>query len=184
MPVLRTCACSLIHNLASASSGHGYLSDNHIFFGDILMPAGAAGWYLPNLVNHVDALGDLPKYAITPAILARRFKVEKAVVDHIDKELSCGRVRIARARHGQRAAIVFQCVIRLIVDRLPGRLLNHARFKSATLNHEALYNAVKNRVVIEARLTIVQKILDGYRRFLIESLNNNIAMICMQSDHN
>src|SRR5690348_9742872 len=109
------------------------------------MSGGAAGCYLPDLVNHIHALGDLSKYAITPTILAWRFKVEKAVVDHIDKELSrCG-VRIARARHGQRAAVVFQFVIRLILYRIRGRFLNHSRFKSATLNHEALYNAMKNR---------------------------------------
>jgi hypothetical protein len=42
---------------------------------------------------------------------------------------------------------------------------------------------VKNRVVVEARATIAQKVLDCCRRFIIESLNNNIAVIRVQSDH-
>jgi hypothetical protein len=42
---------------------------------------------------------------------------------------------------------------------------------------------MKNRVVVEARPTIVQKVLDGYRGFFIESLYNNVAVIRMQSDH-
>src|SRR5260370_19368041 len=92
-------------------------------------------------------------------------------------------MRMVGARHGKRAALVFQAVIRLILDRILGRFLNHFRFKAATLNHKALYNAVKNRVVVEARATIGQKILDGYWRFLIESLNHNITVIRMQSDH-
>ncbi len=127
--------------------------------------------------------GNFAEYAITPAVPTRRFEVKKTVVDHIDKELSRRGVRIARARHGQRAAIVFQSIVRLILDRSLGRLLSHSRFKSAALNHESLDNAMKNRVVVEARATIGQKVLDRSRGFFIESLYNNVAVIRMQSDH-
>jgi hypothetical protein len=77
----------------------------------------------------------------------------------------------------------FQAVSRLVLDRIPSRFLNHSRFKAATLNHKTLYDAMKNCVVVEARATIVQKILDGCRGFLIEGFDNYIAVICMQSDH-
>src|SRR5258707_184404 len=51
------------------------------------------------------------------------------------------------------------------------------------MTHESLDNAMKNCVVVEARATIVQKILDRSRGFFIESLYNNVAVIRMQSDH-
>jgi hypothetical protein len=162
---------------------HCDLLDDHIFFGHVLMSSGASGCYLPDLVDHVHAFGNFGEYAITPAVTTRGFEVKKAVVDHIYKELSrCG-VRIAGARHSQRAPVVFQAVIRLIFNRFIGRFLNHSRFKSATLDHEPFYDPVKNRVVVEAGTTISQKIINRCRRFLIESLNNDITVICVQSDH-
>jgi len=42
---------------------------------------------------------------------------------------------------------------------------------------------VKNSVVVETGATIGQKVLDGGRRFRIECLNNYIAVVGVQSDH-
>ena len=147
------------------------------------MPAFATGSHFPDLVNYVQAFGNLAEYAIAPAVATWGFKVEKTVVDHIDKELSCCRVWITGAGHGQRASLIFHSVIRLILNRFLGRFLIHSGFKSATLNHESFYHPVKNCVVVEAGATIGQKVLDGGRRFRIERLNNNIAVAGVQSDH-
>src|SRR5258707_184406 len=70
-----------------------------------------------------------------------------------------------------------------IFHRVIKGFMSHSRFKSPALNHESLDNAMKNRVVVEARATICQKILDRSGGFFIESLYNNVAVIRMQSDH-
>ena len=71
------------------------------------------------------------------------------IVRHIDKELRPGRVRIACASHGDRAAQVLQAVAGFIGDRLIGLSLLESRQKAAALGHEARDKAVENGAIIE-----------------------------------
>ncbi len=53
------------------------------------------------------------------------------------------------ARHGQRADGVLQAVIGFVLDRVTGRFLVEVLVETATLNHEAINDPVKQRAVVK-----------------------------------
>ena len=73
--------------------------------------------------------------------------VEKGVIRHVEEELAGGAVFIRRTRHGNRAALVQQAVVRFVLDRVVRRLLLHPRLEAAALDHEALDDAVEDHAL-------------------------------------
>ena len=56
-----------------------------------------------------------------------------------------------------------------------GRFLGEFGIEAAALDHEPVDHAVKNGVVVMSVCDILQKILDGFRSFLVKQFQLNIA---------
>ena len=78
-------------------------------------------------------------------------------------------MRIIGTRHGDRAEHVLETVCRFVLDRVAGPLLLHARLEAATLDHEAVDDAVKDRIVVVTGLDITDEVLDGLGAFSASS---------------
>src|SRR5262245_4607767 len=135
---------------------------------------------LDDAVDHVHALYDFPEYAIAITFLSRKPEVEHGVVDDIDEELRRCRMRIGRARHGQRPNGILKVVVRFIANRAARWFLFEFRGESSALNHEAGNDPVENRAVIEAVLGVAQEVLDRLRRLVGIELDDNGTGIGLQ----
>jgi hypothetical protein len=69
------------------------------------------------------------------------------------------------------------------LNRGASLFLDHARFETASLNHELVNHAVKYRVIVMPAIYIIYKILDSYRRFLVIEFEHDVAVVGVQSDH-
>jgi hypothetical protein len=103
--------------------------------------------------------------------------VQEAVVFHVDEELGGGGMRIVGAGHGHGVAIVFQTVVGFVVDFAVDFFLFHARAHAAALHHEAGNDAVKDGVVVMAVAHIVQKVGDGFGRFVSVEFERDDAQV-------
>src|SRR4051794_40926199 len=116
-----------------------------------------AGRNLGDPVHGVYPRGDAPEDGVAAAVV-----VEPRVVRQVDEELRGGRVGVAGADHGDRAALVAQAVARLILDRLPGGLLHEGPLllgEATPLDHEAGDDPVEDRVVVEAGIDVFEEVV-------------------------
>src|SRR5437667_3275318 len=140
--------------------------DDDVFLRYVLMEAAVPGGDTLDLVDDVLSRDDFAEYAVTPALRARRRVVEKIVITDIDEELRGRRVGIVRARHRHRVALVLQAIDGFVGHRRTGRFLLHAGFHAAALDHEAVDDPVKYRVVVMAIVNVLQEVLDRSWRVL------------------
>jgi cysteinyl-tRNA synthetase len=145
--------------------------------------AAAASGYRFNFFDHVHTFNYFSKHAVTPALQAFVTEVQEVVVGYVDEELRSGRVRGLSTRHRQGATGVFQTVAGFVTDFFFGGFLFHARLKTAALDHKAVDDTVENGVVVETITAVIQEVLYGCRRFIIEGFNYDIAMVRLESDH-
>ena len=87
--------------------------------------------------------------------------IERAVVLQIDEELGGCAVDVIGARHGQGTALVLDAIVGLVLDRRVSTLLRHVFGETAALDDEAGNDPVKDRVVEESVVDVLQKIGDG-----------------------
>jgi len=152
-------------------------ADNHGFGRYILMETACRCFHFADFTDNVHAGSDFTENGIAVALRGFAFEIQKVVVGRIDKELAgCG-IRIAGARHGDGADIIFQAVVCFVVDGFIGGLLNHFLGKSAALNHKIVDNAVENRVVVKTFFGIIDKVCHGFRRFDFIQLQLDVAHI-------
>jgi hypothetical protein len=112
--------------------------------------------------------GDLFQHVVTPDELAKRgvLPVKKARVAVADEELAAGGIRILRASHREDAAdmgFVVELGLDLVAGAAstPGLLLAGVLGQRiATLDHEALDNAVETSAVVKALERQLLEILD------------------------
>ena len=76
-----------------------------------------------------------------------------------------------------RVAFVLEPVAGLVLDRRTGGLLPEIRRHAAPLNHEAVDDAMKQRVVEVARTHIVEKVGDGLGRAFGIELERDLAVV-------
>src|SRR6185312_12552503 len=93
-----------------------------------------------DLIDDVHPLRDAPEHGI--AEIARAV-IEEIVVGKIDEELRGRAVDLAGARHGERAALVLQPVLRLVADRGVRALVAELRIEPAALDDEARHDAME-----------------------------------------
>src|SRR5438477_13099164 len=84
-------------------------------------------------------------------------------------------MRFGGPRHGYGVAIVLEAVAGLVFDGSSGRLQAHSRFEAAALDHEAVDDAVKHRVVVEAAVDVVDEIFDRFGSVVGIELERNAA---------
>src|ERR1700722_15602610 len=147
---------------------------------DIVEAAPAAGLDRRNLVDDVHAVGDAREYGV--AEVAARV-IEEVVVLQIDEELRGRAVDVVGARHGERAALVLDAVVRLVLDGRLRALLRHVFSEASALDDEAGHDAVKDGAVEEAIVDIAQEIGNGQRGILLEELDGEIAQRGFEADH-
>ena len=92
-------------------------------------------------------------------------------------------MRVAGARHGDRAALVLEAVGGLVLDRRLTWLLVHARLEAAALDHEVLDHAVENRVVVVAGLDVGEEVGDRLRGFFGVEVKDDDALVGGEFDH-
>src|ERR1700734_4419843 len=113
---------------------------------DIVETAPPAGLHRGNLVDDIHAFGHARENGV--AEIASRV-IEKIVVLQIHEELRGCAVYVIGARHGERAALVLEAVVRLVLDRRLRLLLGHVFGEAATLDDEAGNDAVEDCLVEE-----------------------------------
>ena len=151
----------------------------HVLEGRVLIALPAPGLDGGDLVDDVHPLGDAPEDGV--AEIARAV-VEEGVVGEVDEELRGGAVDLAGARHGERAALVLQAVLRLVADRRMRALVAELRIEPAALDDEARHDAVKDRAVEMPLIDVAQKILHAERRLLGEELHRERAVRGLESN--
>src|SRR3990167_1764152 len=139
------------------------LGDHHVFERDVVMEALAAGFDLFDRINHFAASDHFAEHGIAPALRRLRLEVQEIVVRAVDEELCAGRVRGAGAGHGDGVLVVLQAVVGFVLDLAFGRLLLHAGLEPATLDHEALDDAVEDRAIVMTGLHVLKEVGHGDR---------------------
>ena len=91
---------------------------------------------------------------VAPAVLCA-LGIEEVVVAQVDEELGARRMRIRGARHRERAGIVLQAVLGLVLHRAARGLLLVAALEAAALDHEAVDDAVEDGAVVMAFLHVL-----------------------------
>src|SRR5258708_26193367 len=143
----------------------------HAFHGDglrrpIVKAALAPGFHRCNLVDDIHAVGYAREHGV--AEIAARV-IEKIVVLQVDEELRSCAVDVVGARHRQRAALVLQAVVRLVIDRRLGfilsNVLRHAPaydvyprkhgWKHGTLEHITIYDRIYSLQVITYIIIVI-----------------------------
>jgi hypothetical protein len=76
-----------------------------------------------------------------------------------------------------------RAVVGLVLDGSAGRLLDHVLVHASTLDHEAVDHPVKDRVVVEPVLDVLQEVGHRFRRLLLIKLEDDIAHARLQSNH-
>ena len=94
-------------------------------------------WHAAILEGHVLTAPNLPE----PPAAAYR------AAEALGEEMA---LPFAHGASRERAAGVFERVVRFVLNRRFGRFLFHARFKPAALNHETVDNTVEDQAVIKA----------------------------------
>ena len=119
-------------------------------------------WTCGDLVDDVEALGDLAEDGVAGALLVG---VEHAVVDEVEEELGGGAVGIGGAGHGDRAAQVLEAAGgRFVGD---GRVVGdfgHVGLEAAALDHEAGNDAVEDGAVVGLLVHVAEEVGDGLGR--------------------
>src|ERR1035441_5360406 len=89
---------------------------------DVIEAALTPGLDGGDFVDDIHPFGDTRKHGITK-VAARM--IERTVVLQIDKELRGRAVDVIGARHGERAALVLDVIVRLVLDWRVSALLRH-----------------------------------------------------------
>lgn len=147
------------------------------------MEAARAGLHLGDRVDHVRAGHDLAEDGVTPALRRGGGVVEEVVVHHVDEELRRGGVRIHRAGHGDRVAVVLETVGGLVLDRRVRFLLVHAREEAAALDHEARDDAVEDHAVVETFLHVGFEVGGRERGAFMVELDVDDAHVGGEANH-
>src|SRR6266540_157559 len=157
--------------------------DDDVLARHVLVEAGGSRGHALDLVDDVLPLDDFAEYAVAPAVATRRLEIEEVVVGDVDEELRRRRMRIGRARHRDRVAVVLEAVRRFVRDRRARALLREPGLHAPTLDHEVLDHAVEQRVVVVSVAYVLEEVLDGLRRVGGIELDADVAVIRMQDDH-
>ena len=131
-------------------------------------------------IEHRQARDDAAEHRIAAP---RRRVVQRGVVGDVDEPLRGGAVRVAAARHRDRAAQVRQAVVVLELDRRAGGLLDHAAREAAALDDEVLIDAMHDGVGVEVRAHVVQEVRHGDRRIAVVELEDHLAAGGQHADH-
>src|SRR6185437_306025 len=153
--------------------------DRHILERRILIALPPPGPDARDPVDDVHPLRDPPENGV--AEIARAV-IEEVVVGEVDEELRGGAVDFAGARHGKRAALVFQAVLRLVADRRVRALVAELRIEPAALDDEARHDAVEDRAVEMPLVHVAEEILHAERRLLREQLHRESAVRGLESN--
>ena len=147
------------------------------------MIAVAFGFHAFNRIHHILAFHHFAKHGIAPAVHARIGVVQKVVVFGVDEKLRRSRMRRLGARHRHGVFIVFQAVLRFVLNRLAGGFFVHVFIHAAALNHKAFDNAVENHAVVKAVFHILLEVGRGKGRFFMVELDADGAEIGVQFNH-
>jgi hypothetical protein len=109
--------------------------------------------------------------------------VEEDVVGSIDEKLRCGGMRIRRSRHRDRVVRVFQPVGGLVRDRRADGFLGEVAGKAATLNHEAVDDAMEQRVVEVPGTNVGEEVGDGLWCAQVVEFECDRAVVGVQYNH-
>ena len=159
------------------------LFDHDVFNRHVAVEAARGGANASDRVNDVLAGDDAAEDGIAPALRRGRGVVEEVVVGDVDEELGGRRVRIRRAGHGDRVAVVLEAVGRFVLNRGHRGLLLEARLEAAALDHEAGDDAVEDRAVVEARLHVGFKVGACLRRMFVVEFDVDDALVGSKADH-
>ncbi len=86
-------------------------------------------------------------------------------------------MRIIGARHSQSAGQVLQAIVSFVLNHFTGFFLLKIFRKTATLDHKAINDTMKNSAVIKAFFYILFKVGCGLGRFIKIQFNNDIAVV-------
>ena len=85
--------------------------------------------------------------------------------------------------HGDRAVLVLQTVVRLVLDRGPRLFLRQILVEPSALDHESRHDPVEDRSVVLAGIRVAQKVLDRDRRLVFIQLDPDLAHIRLHHHH-
>ena len=145
---------------------HAGVGDEHGGNRHVGVDAAGRGLFLLDLVDGVHAFDDLAEHAIAVAVHVGGGEVQEPVVHGVDEELGRGAVGIGGAGHRDGAAFVAQAVVGFVLDGGVGFLFFHLHVHAAALNHEALDDAVENRVGVEALVDVLEEVFHGDGGFI------------------
>src|SRR5262249_54613410 len=157
--------------------------DNDVFERNVLKHGAPPGLHLLDLVHHIAALDDTPEHTVSPAIRGGGGVVQKLVVGDVDEELRGRRVRVGGARHRYGVGSVLKPVVGFVLYRRARRLLTHAAIEAPALNHESVYDAVKQRIAEVPVLHVLKEIRNGGGGALAVELKSDDAVVGVQFDH-
>ena len=83
-----------------------------------------------------------------------------------------------RARHSNGIFIVFQTILRFILNGFTGVFFVHIGCHATALNHKVFNHTMENHTIIKTVFHILFKISSRNRGFFVIQLNANHAFIC------
>src|SRR5882757_4841493 len=166
---------------SSRGSGGGYaldsLDDDLLQGGIFLEWAPRTGCHVADAIHDIHAQHDFAEHGISPPCL---IGIERRVVEQIHVELAVAGVRLRRACHTHRTALVGQSVARFVDDFSGSAFELVGGVEAASLNHKIWNHAMEYRPGVKPLIYMFQELRDGERRTFRQQFNREAS----QRGHN
>ena len=138
--------------------------------------ARSADWNVGHLIDDVHSGEHAAEDGV--AELRRRVPavIELTVVRDVEVELRGRAAQLSASSHAQRAAQIAQPVRGLVQDRIACRLFGERFRIAAALDHKAAFDPVKHGALVEALAGVLQEVLDGNRRLVLEEFHGDVPL--------
>lgn len=145
------------------------------------MSSTTSRWNAFDSINDFHTFCYFSEYCITPSHSTRSSKIEKVIINGIDKKLTRCRMWIIRSCHCNGSASIFESIGSFMFDRMMSFFIDHPWFESSTLNHKTLHNTVKESSTIKPLRYISEKVCNGIWCFCIIEFKSDRTEICIHS---
>lgn len=138
-------------------------------------------WNAFDSIDHFHSFCNLSKYRIAPSHSTRSSKIEKVIINGIDKKLTRCRMWIIRSCHCNGSASIFESIGSFVFNGVMSFFIDHSWFKSSSLNHKTLHNTMKKGSTIKSFCYVSEEVCNRIGSKGIIELKSDSSEICIHS---
>ena len=127
------------------------------------MSSTSSRWFSFDSIDHFHSFCNLSKYRIAPSHSTRSSKIEKVIINGIDKKLTRCRMWIIRSCHCNGSASILESIGSFVFNGVMSFFIDHSWFKSSSLNHKTFHNTMKKGSTIKSFCYVSEEVCNRIR---------------------